>query len=122
MPGTSRTFPIAVASRLSVVLWRFLRRRVAGCSFGLVAARIATRYMTRLKRRRCSVHDLLGTVDVVSLEYVTLILRADNHGEGGIMALLALVISAVKGCRGCGMALCWPVSSQRCSSSSRGAR
>src|SRR6202023_1134397 len=26
----------------------------------------------------------------------TLILRADNHGEGGIMALLALVISAVK--------------------------
>src|ERR1700676_241864 len=34
---------------------------------------------------------------VVSLKYVTLILRADNHGEGGIMALLALVISAVKG-------------------------
>jgi KUP system potassium uptake protein len=33
---------------------------------------------------------------VVSLKYVTLILRADNHGEGGIMALLALVISAVK--------------------------
>jgi KUP system potassium uptake protein len=34
---------------------------------------------------------------VVSLKYVTLILRADNHGEGGIMALLALAGSAVKG-------------------------
>ncbi len=33
---------------------------------------------------------------VVSLKYVTLILRADNHGEGGIMALLALASTAVK--------------------------
>jgi KUP system potassium uptake protein len=33
---------------------------------------------------------------VVSLKYVTLILRADNHGEGGIMALLTLASSAVK--------------------------
>ena len=32
---------------------------------------------------------------VVSMKYVVLILRADNHGEGGIMALLALAISAV---------------------------
>ena len=29
---------------------------------------------------------------VVSLKYVTLILRADNNGEGGIMALMALVM------------------------------
>ena len=28
---------------------------------------------------------------IVSVKYVTLILRADNHGEGGIMALIALV-------------------------------
>src|SRR5262245_10662599 len=28
---------------------------------------------------------------VVSVKYVTLIMRADNHGEGGIMALIALV-------------------------------
>jgi KUP system potassium uptake protein len=28
---------------------------------------------------------------VVTLKYVTLIMRADNHGEGGIMALIALV-------------------------------
>ncbi len=32
---------------------------------------------------------------VVSLKYVTLIMRADNKGEGGIMALLALSSSAV---------------------------
>ena len=33
---------------------------------------------------------------VVSLKYVILIMRADNKGEGGIMALLALASSAVK--------------------------
>jgi KUP system potassium uptake protein len=32
---------------------------------------------------------------VVSLKYVTLILRADNHGEGGLIAMLALATSAV---------------------------
>ena len=30
---------------------------------------------------------------IVSIKYVTLIMRADNHGEGGIMALIALVQS-----------------------------
>jgi KUP system potassium uptake protein len=33
---------------------------------------------------------------VVSLKYVTLVLRASNRGEGGIMALLALATAAVK--------------------------
>ena len=33
---------------------------------------------------------------VVSLKYVALILRADNHGEGGLLALLALASQAVK--------------------------
>ena len=33
---------------------------------------------------------------VVSLKYVTLVLRADNRGEGGIMALLAMATSSVK--------------------------
>ena len=32
---------------------------------------------------------------IVSLKYVTLVLRANNRGEGGIMALLALATSAV---------------------------
>jgi KUP system potassium uptake protein len=34
---------------------------------------------------------------VVSLKYVTLVLRANNRGEGGIMALLALASGAVRG-------------------------
>src|SRR5690349_16068694 len=33
---------------------------------------------------------------VVSLKYVTLVLRADNRGEGGIMALLALAVGSVR--------------------------
>jgi KUP system potassium uptake protein len=33
---------------------------------------------------------------VVTLKYVTLVLRADNRGEGGIMALLALAVSTAK--------------------------
>ena len=33
---------------------------------------------------------------VVSLKYVVLVLRATNRGEGGIMALLALALSAVR--------------------------
>ncbi|GLR25932.1 potassium transporter Kup [Limnobacter litoralis] len=36
-----------------------------------------------------------GLTFFVSLKYVTLILRADNRGEGGIMALVALTLSAV---------------------------
>src|SRR5512147_1694171 len=33
---------------------------------------------------------------VVSLKYVTLVLRADNRGEGGIMALLALATTSIR--------------------------
>jgi len=35
---------------------------------------------------------LWALVVVVSLKYVTIVLRADNHGEGGIMALMARVL------------------------------
>jgi KUP system potassium uptake protein len=38
-----------------------------------------------------------GLAIIVSLKYVTLILRADNQGEGGIMALLALALGATAG-------------------------
>ena len=38
-------------------------------------------------------------VMVVTLKYVLLILRADNHGEGGIMALVALIEGCVQGRR-----------------------
>jgi len=37
-----------------------------------------------------------GLVVVVSLKYVTLVLRADNGGEGGVMALLSLASNSVK--------------------------
>src|SRR3954463_12872383 len=33
---------------------------------------------------------------IVSLKYVVLIMRADNRGEGGIMALIALAQKAIK--------------------------
>jgi len=36
---------------------------------------------------------------VVTAKYVVLILRADNHGEGGILALLALVVRLTRGSR-----------------------
>ncbi len=38
---------------------------------------------------------LWGLIIIVSLKYVTLVLRADNRGEGGIMALMALALSSV---------------------------
>ena len=33
---------------------------------------------------------------IVSLKYVLLILRADNNGEGGLIAMLALATTAVQ--------------------------
>jgi KUP system potassium uptake protein len=36
-----------------------------------------------------------GLTTIVSLKYVSLVLRADNRGEGGIMALMALTLSSV---------------------------
>ncbi|MEO5933670.1 MAG: KUP/HAK/KT family potassium transporter, partial [Duganella sp.] len=36
-----------------------------------------------------------GLTMIVSLKYVTLVLRADNRGEGGIMALMALALNSV---------------------------
>ena len=38
---------------------------------------------------------LWGLIIIVSLKYVTLVLRADNRGEGGIMALVALALKSV---------------------------
>jgi KUP system potassium uptake protein len=33
---------------------------------------------------------------IVSIKYVTLVLRADNHGEGGLVAMLALALQATR--------------------------
>ena len=38
---------------------------------------------------------LWGLFIIVAVKYVTLILRADNRGEGGIMALTALALESV---------------------------
>jgi KUP system potassium uptake protein len=37
-----------------------------------------------------------GLTLVVALKYVTLVLRADNRGEGGVMAIMALALSAAR--------------------------
>jgi KUP system potassium uptake protein len=53
---------------------------------------------------------------VVSLKYVTFIMRADNKGEGGIMALMALAQRSVRDKPK--RAGCWPLwasSARRCS-------
>ncbi|HSY39700.1 MAG TPA: KUP/HAK/KT family potassium transporter, partial [Polyangia bacterium] len=52
--------------------------------------------------------DVLGVLSlivwtltlVVSLKYVTIVMRADNHGEGGIFALLALLPGRPRGAKG----------------------
>jgi KUP system potassium uptake protein len=52
--------------------------------------------------------DVLGVLSlifwtltlVVSLKYVTVVMRADNHGEGGIFALLALLPERPRGAKG----------------------
>lgn len=38
---------------------------------------------------------LWGLLIVISLKYVTLVLRADNRGEGGIIALMSMAVNAV---------------------------
>ena len=38
---------------------------------------------------------LWGLTIIVTLKYIILIMRADNHGEGGIIALLALALSSI---------------------------
>src|SRR5664279_6156065 len=52
-------------------------------------------------------HNVLGILSlvfwalmlVVTIKYVVFIMRADNKGEGGIMALMALVVHAEPGRR-----------------------
>jgi KUP system potassium uptake protein len=77
---------------------------------GIVYGDIGTSPLYTLKTIFDPVHglalttpNLLGIVSlifwgltlIVSLKYVTLVLRADNNGEGGIMALMALALNSV---------------------------
>lgn len=53
----------------------------------------------------------------VTLKYVTIIMRADNDGEGGIMALMALAQRTLKrGSRSATWSASWASSAPRCSS------
>jgi KUP system potassium uptake protein len=88
-------------------------KKVAGlalAAIGIVYGDIGTSPLYSLKTVFDPAHGLALTPDnligvvslifwglsvIVSLKYVTLVLRADNRGEGGIMALLALALAAV---------------------------
>nr|WP_229217451.1 potassium transporter Kup [Massilia forsythiae] len=89
------------------------QRKLAGlalAAIGIVYGDIGTSPLYSLKTVFDPAHglaltpaNLLGVVSlifwgltvIVSFKYVTLVLRADNRGEGGIMALLALALGAV---------------------------
>jgi KUP system potassium uptake protein len=89
------------------------KKNVAGlalAAIGIVYGDIGTSPLYSLKTVFDPVHglaltpaNLVGVVSlifwgltlIVSFKYVTLVLRADNRGEGGIMALLALALGAV---------------------------
>jgi KUP system potassium uptake protein len=90
-----------------------MKRRIAALTLaavGIVYGDIGTSPLYTLKTIFDPVHglalntpNLLGIVSlifwgltmIVSLKYVTLVLRADNRGEGGIMALMALALNSV---------------------------
>src|SRR3970282_1277440 len=104
----------------AVVAWRALKRNRPGKSsrakltlaaLGIVFGDIGTSPLYALRETFSPVHGIplnassilggLSTVFwalmiVVSLKYVLLIMRADNRGEGGIMALIALAQSATR--------------------------
>jgi KUP system potassium uptake protein len=87
------------------------RAALALLALGVVFGDIGTSPLYAVKETFAPGHGIALTVDnvlgglstifwalmcVVSLKYVTLIMRADNHGEGGIMALLALASTSIK--------------------------
>ena len=90
---------------------RSSRRSLAIAALGIVFGDIGTSPLYAVKETFSPGHgipldaaNIVGGVStmfwalmiVVSLKYVLLIMRADNRGEGGIMALIALAASAVK--------------------------
>ena len=57
---------------------------------------------------------------IVTLKYVTIIMRADNKGEGGSLALLALINRTLAARRsGPAGSSCWACSRPRCSTAIR---
>jgi KUP system potassium uptake protein len=85
-------------------------RTLTIAAIGIVYGDIGTSPLYTMKEVFSSEHgialneaNLLGVVSlivwgltiIVSLKYVTLILRADNRGEGGVMSLMALALESV---------------------------
>jgi len=60
---------------------------------------------------------LWALIIVVTLKYVLILLRADNHGEGGTLALMALAQRAVS--KGAGAIVLLGSSAARCSMATR---
>jgi len=86
-------------------------KTLALAAIGVVYGDIGTSPLYTMKEAFAPVHGLAPTQDnilgvvslilwgliiVVTLKYVILVMRADNEGEGGIMALLALALSTFK--------------------------
>ena len=59
---------------------------------------------------------------VVTAKYVLILLRADNNGEGGTLALMALASRALGGSRGAGWSSCSASSAARCSTATPSSR
>jgi hypothetical protein len=69
----------------------------ACCPTGREAGRQRAQPLLHVRRDRPPGHALFWTMTlVVSFKYVLLILRADNNGEGGLIAMMALATQAVK--------------------------
>jgi hypothetical protein len=74
----------------------------------------------RLRARAIHARQRLGILSIffwtltviVSLKYVVLVLRADNNGEGGLIAMLALASQAVKDKPRCARAAGWASSAR----------
>ena len=65
--------------------------------------------LTEAERARRAVADhLVAGLVVVTLKYVIVILRADNRGEGGILALLAAGAAHLVAARPATSWWCWP--------------
>ena len=106
MPATDRFDAYDATHAPRIDSWRDLSRLAVG-ALGIVYGDIGTSPLYALKECFGPSHGLavspanvLGILSlvfwslllVVVVKYLTLVMRADNHGEGGILALVALVL------------------------------
>src|SRR6185437_14407832 len=63
----------------------------------LYALRVCFTGASGIAVNQANVFGVLSLILVVSVKYLIIILRADNEGEGGILALMALVLPKKKG-------------------------